>query len=49
MYEQVLAAGAARGNAMPLTRRMKAMIHEIESGQRSLARSNVDELAGTLS
>ncbi|MDD9956517.1 MAG: 2-dehydropantoate 2-reductase [Anaerolineaceae bacterium] len=49
MYEQVLAAGAARGHAMPLTRRMKAMIHEIESGQRSLARSNVDELAGTLS
>ncbi|MCY3906529.1 MAG: hypothetical protein OXF63_04695 [Anaerolineaceae bacterium] len=49
MYEQVLAAGAARGRAMPLTRRMKAMIHGIESGQRSLARSNVDELAGTLS
>ena len=48
MYDQVLAAGEARGLAMPLTRRMKAMIHEIESGTRSLARSNIDDLAGIL-
>ena len=48
MYEQVLTAGAAQGQAMPLTRRMKAMIHEIECGQRSLSRSNVDELAAML-
>ena len=48
MYEQVLTVGAAQGQAMPLTRRMKAMIHEIESGQRSLSRSNVDELAAIL-
>ena len=48
MYEQVLAAGEACGHAMPLTRRMKAMIHEIEAGKRSQARANVDELAGTL-
>ncbi|MCY3945533.1 MAG: 2-dehydropantoate 2-reductase [Anaerolineaceae bacterium] len=49
MLDQVLATGEAQGQAMPLTRRMKAMIHEIESGQRSLARSNVDELALALS
>ena len=48
MYDQVLAAGEACGLAMPLTRRMKAMIHEIEAGERSQARANVDELAGTL-
>ena len=44
MYDQVLAAGAAHNHPMPLTRRMKAMIHEIENGQRPLARASVDEL-----
>ncbi len=48
MYEQVLAAGKACDHTMLLTRRMKAMIHEIEAGQRPLARANVDELAGKL-
>ncbi len=48
MYDQVLSEGSALGHAMPLTRGMKAMIHEIEAGERSLVRSNVDELARTL-
>ena len=48
MYEQVLAAGARHGQLMPLTRRMMSMIREIESGQRPLARANVDELAAEL-
>ncbi len=48
MYEQVLAVGARHGQLMPLTRRMMGMIREIETGQRPLARANVDELAAEL-
>ncbi len=48
MYEQVLAVGMRHGQLMPLTRRMMRMIREIESGQRPLARANVDELAAEL-
>ncbi len=48
MYEQVLAAGGQHGHAMPLTRRMMGMIREIETGQRPLARTNVDQLAAEL-
>lgn len=48
MYEDVLATGEAQGRSMPLTRRMMAMIREIEAGRRPLARANVDELAADL-
>ena len=39
-----VAAGAALGQAMPLTRRLIALIHDIEEGRRPLAWSTLDAL-----
>jgi 2-dehydropantoate 2-reductase len=39
--------GAAHGLPMPLTRRLVAMIHDLETGARSRSIANVDELAAT--
>lgn len=36
--------GAAHGLALPLTRRLVAMIHDIENGTRSMSWANLDEL-----
>lgn len=41
---RVVEIGAGRGLAMPLTRRLVAMIHEIEDGARRMSWANLDEL-----
>jgi len=38
--------GAGHGLPMPLTRRLVAMIHELEDGRRAMSWDNVDELDG---
>lgn len=42
----IVAAGERAGLPVPMTRRVIAMIREIEEGRRPLARANLDELAG---
>ena len=44
-FEPIVAHAAERGLEVPLLRRMIAMIHEIEAGQREMASANLDELA----
>jgi 2-dehydropantoate 2-reductase len=44
----VVAAGERLGLTTPLTSRVVAMIHEIESGARPLSEANLDELASLL-
>ncbi|MCB0121719.1 MAG: 2-dehydropantoate 2-reductase [Caldilineaceae bacterium] len=45
MYGPILALAEKHGVDAPLLARMVAMIHEIEDGERPLARENLDELA----
>jgi 2-dehydropantoate 2-reductase len=42
--EEVVKIGASHGLAMPLTRRMLAMIHDIEEGRRTMSWDNLEEL-----
>jgi len=43
-FQPIIAAAERQGLQVPLLRRMVAMIHEIEDGQRSFSAANLDEL-----
>jgi 2-dehydropantoate 2-reductase len=46
-FQPIVAHAAELGLEVPLLRRMIAMIHEIEDGQRDMSPANLDELAAT--
>jgi 2-dehydropantoate 2-reductase len=44
-FQPIIAEAERQGRDVPLLRRMVAMIHEIEDGQRPMSAANLDELA----